>query len=502
MNPSPDDLLFGRLALHYKLITESQLEEVSGLLALAGGRRQLREILTEMGYLTSRQVEQLVAVQRDYLAKKAQRGHEAAPAVAPEPLPVSKTQAGPHSVRSGTTTLPAIGANAGVTLAAIAPLSVAPAHSFEAPPPLAPQSVVGGHGLEGSWRSADRKLDALLAYAVALRASDVHIHSGVPIAFRLSGSLRPVDREALDPAFAEELLSSLLDEEKSAALRTRGQIDFPYTLAGKARFRVNIFRQQRGLDAVLRVIPLEPPTLADLGLMSSLTKLTDFHQGLVLVTGPAGCGKSSTLAALIRILNESRRDHIITIEDPIEYVHTSRSCVVNQRQVGSHTGSFARALRAALREDPDIIAIGELRDLESISLAISAAETGHLVLSTLHTNNTIRTVNRILGVFPPNLQEQIRTMLAESLRAVISQRLLVRADESGRVPALEILYANKAVANLIRENKTFQIRSVLQTGASHGMMQLDNSLADLVKRRIVTREEALRHAEDPSKIPN
>jgi twitching motility protein PilT len=277
-------------------------------------------------------------------------------------------------------------------------------------------------------------------------------------------------------------------------------VDFAYTLPGVGRFRSNAYRQQRGIDATFRAIPSRPPSLEELGLPTSLARFANFHQGMVLLTGPAGCGKSSTLAALLNIINEERRDHIITIEDPIEYVHSSKRCVVNQRQVGPHTGSFARALRAALREDPDIIAIGELRDLETISLALTAAETGHLVLATLHTNNALRTVNRILGVFPPSQQEQIRTMVAESLRAVVSQRLAIRADVKGRVPALEILVANRAVGNLIRENKTFQIRSVLQTGASLGMCLLDSSLSELVRTGIIRREEALRHAEDPQKI--
>jgi twitching motility protein PilT len=221
---------------------------------------------------------------------------------------------------------------------------------------------------------------------------------------------------------------------------------------------------------------------------------------LVLLTGPSGCGKSSTLAAILNIVNETRRDHIVSIEDPIEYLHPSKSCVVNQRQVGRHTGSFSRALRAALREDPDIIAIGELRDLETISLALTAAETGHLVLATLHTSNSLRTINRILGVFPPAQQDQIRVMVAESLRGIVSQRLVIRADGTGRVPALEILVATRAVGNLIRENKTFQIRSVLQTGVSLGMCQLDGSLADLVKQRVITKEEARRHAEDAARF--
>ncbi len=221
---------------------------------------------------------------------------------------------------------------------------------------------------------------------------------------------------------------------------------------------------------------------------------------MVLVTGPAGCGKSSTMAAFLNLVNEERTDHILTIEDPIEVLHPSKSCQVNQRQVRSHTESFARALRAALREDPDVIAIGELRDLETISLALTAAETGHFVLGTLHTTSTIRTIDRLIGVFPPDQQTQVRTMLSESLRAVVSQRLVVRADGAGRVPVLEVLIVNKAISNLIRENKTFQIRSVLQTGAAQGMCLLDSSLEALVKQGVITREEALRHAEEPKRF--
>jgi twitching motility protein PilT len=296
------------------------------------------------------------------------------------------------------------------------------------------------------------------------------------------------------------MVEEILTPEQREALRERGQVDFAYTLGAQGRFRSNAYRQQRGVDAVFRVIPPKPPTLEELGLPSSLARLANYHQGMVLLTGPAGCGKSSTLAALLNIINEDRHDHIITIEDPIEYIHPSKKCVVNQRQVGPHTGSFARALRGALREDPDIIAIGELRDLETIALALTAAETGHLVLATLHTNNAVRTVNRILGVFPPNQQDQIRTMVSESLRAVVSQRLVAKADGNGRVPALEILMANKAVGNLIRENKTFQIKSVLQTGATHGMCLLDASLAELVKNKVITRDEAARNAEDPQRF--
>jgi twitching motility protein PilT len=305
----------------------------------------------------------------------------------------------------------------------------------------------------------------------------------------------PVPRER-----AEAMVLAALAPEQRAELERAGQLDLAYAVPGVGRFRVNAFRQQSGLDAVFRHVPPEPPSLEDLGLPPSLAKFTNYHQGMVLLTGPANCGKSSTLAALVRILNEERRDHILTIEDPIEFVHASQRCIVNQRSVGHHTGSFARALRAALREDPDVIVVGELRDFETVSLALTAAETGHLVLGTLHTNGAIRTINRIVGVFPADQQEQVRSMVSESLRAVVSQRLVTNTDASGRVPALEILVVNKAVGNLIRENKTFQIHSQLQMGASQGMCLLDDSLNRLVKEKAITREEALRHAEDPKRI--
>jgi twitching motility protein PilT len=366
-----------------------------------------------------------------------------------------------------------------------------------APPPPAPSAAPARSSLSVD---APRALDRLLEHALRTGASDLHIHTGAPVKIRVNGQVSDLDAALLSPQTAERIIQEVLTPEQIAILRDKGQIDFAYTLPGIGRFRSNAYRQQRGMDAVFRAIPPQPPTLTDLGLPTSLARFANFHQGMVLLTGPAGCGKSSTLAALVNIINEDRHDHIITIEDPIEYVHPSKKCVVNQRQVGPHTGSFARALRGALREDPDVIAIGELRDLETISLALTAAETGHLVLATLHTNNAIRTVNRILGVFPPNQQDQIRTMVSESLRAIVSQRLLARADGAGRVPALEILVANKAVGNLIRDNKTFQIRSILQTSANQGMCLLDASLADLVKKKVITREEALRNADDPQKF--
>jgi twitching motility protein PilT len=289
---------------------------------------------------------------------------------------------------------------------------------------------------------------------------------------------------------------SVLDPAQRETLAARGELDACRTFEGIGRFRANLYRERRGLDGVFRFISATPPTLEQLGLPPRLAKFTTYHQGMVLVTGPSGCGKSSTMAALVNLINEERREHILTIEDPIEYLHASKRCLVNQRAAGHHTQSFARALRAALREDPDVIAIGELRDLETVSLALSAAETGHFVLATLHTDNAIRTVNRLVGSFPADQQDQARTMLSESLRAVISQRLLPRADGQGRVAALETMVVTRAVANLIRENKTFQIHSILQTGSSQGMALLDNSIRDLVQKGVVKAEDAARYVED------
>ncbi|HEX9945244.1 MAG TPA: type IV pilus twitching motility protein PilT [Thermoanaerobaculia bacterium] len=470
----------GRIALHYKLVTREQLVEASRFQAHEASSRKLGEILVEKGYLTPRQLEQLLAVQREYVARQQSQAQPV-----PAPQAASALAAQPMPALAAPQALPAL-----VEAQPMPALAVAPA-----PAPPTPAAARSAPGLDGS-----RTLDGLLAHALRAGASDLHIHSGASVKLRIHGRLSELDPSPLSAQDAERLVLEILTSEQAAALRERGQVDFAYTLLGVGRFRSNAYRQQRGMDAVFRAIPPAPPTLEQLGLPTSLARFANFHQGMVLLTGPAGCGKSSTLAALLNIINEERHDHIVTIEDPIEYIHPSKGCVVNQRQVGPHTGSFARALRAALREDPDIIAIGELRDLETISLALTAAETGHLVLATLHTNNAIRTVNRILGVFPPNQQEQIRTMVAESLRAVVSQRLIARADGNGRVPALEILVANKAVGNLIRENKTFQIRSVLQTGGSQGMCLLDASLAELLKNRIITREEALRHCEEPQRF--
>ncbi|CAG0964780.1 Twitching mobility protein [Myxococcaceae bacterium] len=459
--PEPENpTLLGRLAVHYKLISMDQLAEATREQARRGGRTTLGEVLLELGHLQPSQLQQLVVVQKEVLARRAAEAKPNPPAEAPAASPSAGTNA------------------------AARPLAPAPVRAQSGPPA----------GRE------PRSIEDLLREAVRLGASDVHVHAGAKLRLRLHGRFVDHGSETLDESAARELVHGLLSDAEREALERDGELDLCHTLPGVARFRVNVFRQQRGVDAVLRVIPLEPPSLAGLGLPQGLARFTNFHQGMVLVTGPAGCGKSSTLAALVHLINEERREHVLTIEDPIEYVHTSKRCLVNQRNVRRHTESFARALRAGLREDPDVIVIGELRDLETISLALTAAETGHFVLATLHTNDTIRTINRLVGAFPPDQQDQVRTMISESLRAVISQRLVRTATNDRRVPALEVLVVNKAVGNLIRENKTFQIRSILQTGVAQGMITLDQSLAQLVQQGVVSREEAARLVEDPKKL--
>jgi twitching motility protein PilT len=473
--------LLGRIAVQLKLITMDQLVEATKHQERTGAGKRLGDILVEQGLITPVQLETIARIQREYLAKR--RAMQAGGLQPLHPVPAADAAAAP-------TGAPRPRAAAGPAV----PETPRPPREGETG--VAPRP--GTTGAVGARRPA--RLEALLARAVQSRASDVHIHAGAPIAMRIHGRLQRGDGPALTARDTEPLLLEILSPEQRSQLEEQGEIDLAYTIPEVGRFRANLYRQQRGMDGVFRAIPPSPPSLLDLGLPTTLAKFTTFHQGMVLVTGPAGCGKSSTLAAFIDIINEERRDHILTIEDPIEYLHPSKRCVVNQRQVVRHTESFARALRAALREDPDVIAIGELRDLETISLALTAAETGHLVLATLHTNNAIRTINRLLGVFPPSQQSQVRTMLSESLRAIVSQRLLPSVDGTRRVPALEVLIVNKAVGNLIRENKTFQIRSVLQTGAAHGMGLLDNSLADLVKAGVISRDEAIRNCDDPKRF--
>ncbi|HXM75477.1 MAG TPA: PilT/PilU family type 4a pilus ATPase, partial [Thermoanaerobaculia bacterium] len=319
----------------------------------------------------------------------------------------------------------------------------------------------------------------LLRHARALEASDLHLAAGTRPHVRAIGRLQPLALPETTEAQMREWISPILGERMENLERAR-QVDFCHKDPELGRFRTNVFYQRKGLNAVFRLVPLEIPSLSDIALPESLWEIASWSQGLVLVTGPAGCGKTTTLAALVDHINETERSHILTIEDPIEYVHLMKESLINQREVPSHSGSFARALRQSLREDPDVILVGEMRDLETISLAITASETGHLVLGTLHTATAAATVDRIINAFPPDQQGQIRMMISDSLKVVLSQALLPRRDGAGRVAAFEVLRNTGNVAGLIREGKTFQIPTAMQTGGASGMMLMDTALMNLV----------------------
>ena len=334
------------------------------------------------------------------------------------------------------------------------------------------------------------QIDQFLKLMVQNKASDLHITAGSPPIMRQHGELERIKFRDLGPADLQALLYEIMTPAQKQGFEETNDIDFAYELPDVARFRVNVFMQRKGMGAVLRTIPTKILSADDLGLPEGVRNLCRLNKGLVLVTGPTGSGKSTTLAAMIDLINTTKPDHILTIEDPIEFVHPSKLGLVNQREVGSNTRNFASALRAALREDPDVILVGEMRDLETISLGISAAETGHLVFGTLHTNSAAKTVDRLINAFPADEQEQIRAMLGESLRGVVAQQLLRKADGQGRVAALEILVGTPAVGNMIREAKTHQIPSMMQTGKRDGMMMMDQSILDYLMKKVVTPEEA------------
>jgi len=571
MSELDQNLLLGRLAVHYKVLSKEQAQQALRLWRATQSDTELGDFLVAESYVSEEMMEKLQRARTEYLRRQEARDdlepQEPGPAApgpaAPEPAaPVSQGPVGATTVRltpemlaaagaitspAGTAAQPTVaihvdslrlaidddsllmpppaeeglllpeaedpGANRTEITAESLPLDEIAAESIPMAEPeepalelvdeIAADEVAAGDEVTELAGELDYapgvSLEDLLRRACKLGASDLHVHSGAPLKLRVHGQLRDasaiVEREA-----ARDLVYGILTAAQRQVLEEHLQLDFSFAIPGVGRFRANSYFQHRGLDGVFRIIPPAPPNLAELGLPESLERLSEYHQGIVLFTGPAGCGKSSTMAAMVRLINESRPEHILTIEDPIEYVHVPQRCVVNQREVGPHTGSFGRALRAALREDPDIIVIGELRDLETIQLALTAAETGHLVLSTLHTASTVPTLNRVVGVFPPDQQAQIRTMVSESLRAIVSQRLVPRRDGNGRVPALEILINNKAIGNLIRDNRTFQINSMLQTGGTQGMCQLDASLAQLVKNGVITQDVARREAIDPKRF--
>ncbi len=536
MGSEPERGLLGRLAIHFKLINMNQLAQATQQQSREP-HRKLGDILVGNGIITEEQLQKLLAAQKQFLARTGRKRTERtsltmqavqhpppqpAPPVdgndpaaydpsmrdldSPTPSSAAEVMAArvaqadavanpeaqgidlePTSLTAGEPAPRRSCESAGVPAAVAAP-APAPAPAAPRPqrPPPDPRAVEWLHGV--------------MRQAAQAGASDIHLHSEATIRLRRFTRLVEFTDRPLPAAQAEVVLTAVLDDAQYQRLDEHGEVDFAYTAPEIGRFRANVYRQHRGLNGVFHYVPSELPTLESLGLPTQLAKVTNFHQGLVLISGPAGCGKSTTLAALVNIINEERSDHILTIEDPIEYIHPAKRCLVNQRQVLGHTESFARALRAALREDPDVICIGELRDLETISLALSAAETGHLVLGKLHTNNAIRTINRLIGVYPPGQQPQVRTMLSESLRSIISQRLLPRVDGEGVALALEVLHVNKAVGNLIRENKTFQLHSIMQTGVAHGMRLLDLSLTELVSQGLISKEEAAANSEKPQQF--
>jgi twitching motility protein PilT len=341
----------------------------------------------------------------------------------------------------------------------------------------------------------------VLLEVVDRRASDLHLTAGAPPTIRIRGRLSPMEGyPALTPTDTREIIYSILSTTQRQKLETYWQIDFAYQIPGAARFRVNAYFQRAALGAAFRLIPFEVTPLEQLGLPPVVAEFATRPRGLVLVTGPTGSGKSTTLASLIDVINVTREEHIMTIEDPIEFLHRHKKCIVNQRELGSDATSFGDALKAALRQDPDVILVGEMRDLETIGTAITAAETGHLVFATLHTQDTPQTIDRIIDVFPSEQQGQVRAQLSVALQGIMTQTLLPTADGSGRCVAAEVLVPTPAVRNLIRESKSHQIYSVLQTGGSHGMQTMDASLAQLLRAGKITRELAFSRAHSPEEL--
>jgi len=339
-------------------------------------------------------------------------------------------------------------------------------------------------------------VSALLAFTVKNSASDLHLTSGEPPMIRIHGDMTRIKTPALEDRVVQAMIYDIMNDGQRKMFEEHLELDFSFALGDIARFRVNVFKQNRGMSAVFRVIPTEVFTLEQLKCPDIFKEISMMPRGICLVTGPTGSGKSTTLAAMMDYRNENEKGHILTIEDPIEFVHQSKSCLVSQREKGPHTHSFANALKSALREDPDVILIGEMRDLETISLALTAAETGHMVFGTLHTSSAPKTIDRIIDVFPAAEKEMVRAMLSESLRAIISQTLMKTADGTGRVAAHEIMLGTPAIRSMIRENKIPQMVSVMQTGQREGMQTLDMNLQQLVKSRKITQQAALEKAQN------
>lgn len=374
------------------------------------------------------------------------------------------------------------------------------------PPPPGQQQVAQATQAPAPRRAVQLKsiedvhIDELLELVVAHNASDLHMAVGLPPVIRVDGKLRKTKYEPFTAQTSQRMIYDILLDEQIERFETELELDCAYQLQKIARFRVNVFKDRGTIAAALRLIPTKIPTTQELGLPAIAEDLARRPRGLLLVTGPTGSGKSTTLAAMVDQINRERAEHIITIEDPIEYLHTHKKCVINQRELGQDTHSFENALRVALREDPDCLLVGEMRDLTTIQLAITCAETGHLVMATLHTNNAAESVDRMIDVFPPDQQEQIRVQLSNNILAVMSQQLLPRAGQPGRIAAIEVMVASSAIRNLIRENKAHQITSIIQTSGEMGMVTMDQALRDLYQQSIITYEVAMQRAQNQEEL--
>ncbi|MGI5816662.1 MAG: type IV pilus twitching motility protein PilT [Armatimonadota bacterium] len=346
----------------------------------------------------------------------------------------------------------------------------------------------------------DVHIDELLELVVEHNASDLHISDGLPPVLRIDGELKKTRYETVDPDVAQRMIYDILTDDQVQRFETDLELDCSYAFQDIARFRVNVYRDRGTVASALRLIPRKIPTVEELNLPPIVSDLARRVRGLILVTGPTGSGKSTTLASMINQINHERAEHIITIEDPIEYLHTHNKSVINQRELGQDTHSFNNALRASLREDPDVILVGEMRDLETIQLAVTCAETGHLVMATLHTNSAAESVDRMIDVFPPAQQDQIRIQISNNLQAIMSQQLMRRAGQPGRIAAIEVMIASSAIRNLIREGKTHQITSHIQTSSSSGMQTMDQALRDLYHASMITYEDAMRRAQNPIEL--
>ena len=451
---TPEDRIFIKIVLRNKILSKEEVDECVELRNSSDPDKDIGQALLDYGYITEKQFRAIDKARRKHLEKKGL-------------LPKQSSIEVKTATKAKKIALPS-------ALAKIESKDVS--HFY-------------GQGVE-----------PYMKFAKQVGASDLHLASGARPFLRVHGQIVYLNHPVLEPEVNEKQLLAILNDVQREVFEKRGDVDFSYHLEGVGRFRCNICRQRRGVDGTFRLIPDKIPTIEELGLPPVIKRFTTFHQGLVLITGPAGSGKSSTMAALIEIINRERKDHVITVEDPIEFVFESKGCNITQRQVEIHTKDWQTAIRAALREDPDVIVIGEMRDLATISTAITAAETGHLVMGTLHTTNAMRTIDRILDVFPPKEQAQIRTMVSESLKGVISQVLIPKKDGTGRVPAVEILFTTPAVSHLIREAQTFKLHSIMQTGKKYGMRLLDESIMELLRKGIISKEDAMYYATDPKRF--